>query len=43
MGATPPPRLAPGGGNEVEIREFDLAHGLFVEGGFKVGKSRAFA
>ncbi|MHC9084797.1 prolyl oligopeptidase family serine peptidase [Luteimonas sp. RIT-PG2_3] len=36
-------RLSPGGGDEVEIREFDLARGAFVEGGFKVDKSRAFA
>jgi prolyl oligopeptidase len=36
-------RLSPGGGDEVEIREFDIAKGEFVAGGFKVGKSRAFA
>lgn len=36
-------RLSPGGGDEVEIREFDLVKGSFVAEGFKVGKSRAFA
>ncbi|MCL6711798.1 prolyl oligopeptidase family serine peptidase [Pseudomonas sp. R2.Fl] len=36
-------RLSPGGGDEVEIREFDLATARFVDGGFRVGKSRAFA
>lgn len=36
-------RLSPGGGDEAEIREFDLAKGSFVADGFKVGKSRAFA
>lgn len=36
-------RLSPGGGDEVEIREFDLDKATFVPGGFKVGKSRAFA
>lgn len=36
-------RLSPGGGDEVEIREFDIAKGEFVTDGFKVGKSRAFA
>lgn len=36
-------RLSPAGGDEVEIREFDLARGAFVDGGFKVDKSRAFA
>ncbi|MFC4314164.1 prolyl oligopeptidase family serine peptidase [Steroidobacter flavus] len=36
-------RLSPGGGDEVEIREFDLSKGDFVTGGFRVGKSRAFA
>lgn len=36
-------RLSPGGGDEVEIREFDLAKGEFVTDGFRVGKSRAFA
>lgn len=36
-------RLSPGGGDEVEIREFNLAKGDFVADGFKVGKSRAFA
>lgn len=35
-------RLSPGGGDEVEIREFDLGKGAFVADGFKVGKSRAF-
>lgn len=36
-------RLSPGGGDEVEIREFDLTKGDFVVDGFRVGKSRAFA
>ncbi|GGD37106.1 prolyl oligopeptidase family serine peptidase [Pseudoxanthomonas indica] len=36
-------RLSPGGGDEVEIREFDIGQGAFVADGFKVGKSRAFA
>lgn len=36
-------RLSPGGGDEVEIREFDLSKNEFVSGGFRVGKSRAFA
>lgn len=36
-------RLSPGGSDEAEIREFDLTKGAFVAGGFKVGKSRAFA
>lgn len=36
-------RLSPGGGDEVEIREFDIAKGEFITDGFKVGKSRAFA
>ncbi|MCL7715534.1 prolyl oligopeptidase family serine peptidase [Stenotrophomonas mori] len=36
-------RLAPGGGDEVEIREFDLGRGDFVEDGFRVPRSRAFA
>lgn len=36
-------RLSPGGGDEVEIREFDLAQAAFVAGGFKVPRSRAFA
>src|SRR5690606_24038227 len=36
-------RLSPGGGDEVEIREFDLEAGAFVEGGFRVPRSRAFA
>lgn len=36
-------RLSPGGGDEAEIREFDLAKGDFVEGGFRVPKSRVFA
>lgn len=35
-------RLSPGGGDEVEIREFDVGKGAFVADGFKVGKSRAF-
>lgn len=36
-------RLSPGGGDEVEIREFDLDSGRFVDGGFRVPRSRAFA
>lgn len=36
-------RLSPGGGDEVEIREFDLDQGRFVAGGFKVPRSHAFA
>ncbi|WP_296246416.1 prolyl oligopeptidase family serine peptidase [uncultured Stenotrophomonas sp.] len=36
-------RLSPGGGDEVEIREFDLVGAAFVDNGFKVPKSRAFA
>ena len=36
-------RLSPGGGDEAEIREFDLVKGAFVADGFKVGKSRALA
>lgn len=36
-------RLSPGGGDEVEIREFDLEQGAFVEGGFHLPRSRAFA
>lgn len=36
-------RLSPGGGDEVEIREFDLAQGRFAADGFKVPRSRAFA
>ncbi|TWT20594.1 prolyl oligopeptidase family serine peptidase [Luteimonas wenzhouensis] len=36
-------RLSPAGGDEVELREFDLARGSFVEDGFRVPKSRAFA
>lgn len=35
-------RLSPGGGDEVEIREFDLNRGRFVDGGFQVPRSRAF-
>lgn len=35
-------RLSPGGGDETEIREFDLGKAAFVEGGFQVAKSRAF-
>lgn len=34
-------RLSPGGGEEVEIREFDLQTGEFVDGGLHVPKSRA--
>lgn len=36
-------RLSPGGGDEVEIREFDLSTGAFVKDGFRVERSRAFA
>lgn len=36
-------RLSPANGDEVELREFDLAEGRFVEDGFRVPKSRAFA
>jgi len=36
-------RLSPGGGDEVEIREFDLDAKQFVEGGFRTPKARAFA
>lgn len=36
-------RLSPGGGDEVEIREFDLDAAAFVEDGFRVPRSRAFA
>jgi prolyl oligopeptidase len=36
-------RLSPGGGDEVEIREFDLDQAKFVEGGFRTPKARAFA
>lgn len=36
-------RLSPAGGDEVEIREFDLAKGAFVDGGFRTPKARAFA
>jgi len=36
-------RLAPAGGDEVEIREFDLEAAEFVNDGFHIGKSRAFA
>lgn len=36
-------RLSPGGGDEVEIREFDLDRGTFVDGGFHIPRSRAFA
>lgn len=36
-------RLSPGGGDEVEIREFDLAAGEFVADGFRVPRARAFA
>ena len=35
--------LSPQGGDEVEFREFDLATGKFVEGGFRTPQSRAFA
>jgi prolyl oligopeptidase len=35
--------LAPAGGDEVELREFDLSKGVFIEGGFRtsVGKTDA--
>jgi len=36
-------RLSPAGGDEVEIREFDLAKADFVDAGFRVPKTRAFA
>ncbi|MBA3929725.1 MAG: hypothetical protein C0521_09065 [Xanthomonas sp.] len=36
-------RLSPAGGDEVEIREFDLDQARFVEGGFRTPKARAFA
>ncbi|HKR88877.1 MAG TPA: prolyl oligopeptidase family serine peptidase [Phenylobacterium sp.] len=35
--------LSPEGGDEVELREFDLDRGDFVEGGFRTPASRAFA
>jgi prolyl oligopeptidase len=34
--------LSPAGGDETELREFDLASGRFVENGFKAPASRAF-
>jgi len=36
-------RLSPGGSDEVELREFDLAAGRFVDGGFRTPASHAFA
>ena len=33
-------RLSPGGGDEVEVREFDLATARFVDGGFRVGQQQ---
>jgi prolyl oligopeptidase len=36
-------RLSPGGGDEVELREFDLSLGQFVEGGFRTPAARTFA
>lgn len=36
-------RLSPGGGDEVEIREFDLGQKRFIADGFRVPRSRAFA
>jgi len=36
-------RLSPAGSDEVELREFDLSAGQFVEGGFRTPASRAFA
>jgi len=35
--------LSPEGGDEVELREFDLTTGAFVQGGFRTPASRAFA
>ena len=35
--------LSPGGGDEVEIREFDLDHGQFVPNGFRMPKARSSA
>jgi prolyl oligopeptidase len=35
-------RLSPGGGDEVEIREFDLDRGQFVPNGFRMPKARNF-
>ena len=36
-------QLSPGGGDEVELREFDLEAGRFVEDGFRTPRSRAFS
>jgi prolyl oligopeptidase len=36
-------RLSPGGGDEVEIREFDLDRGQFVPNGFRMPKARSSA
>ena len=36
-------RLSPGGGDEVEIREFDLDTGKFVPNGFRMPKGRSYA
>lgn len=36
-------RLSPGGGDEVEVREFDLDRGQFVVNGFRMPKARNFA
>lgn len=36
-------RFSTGGGDDVEIREFDLDDGQFVDDGFRTGSSRAFA
>lgn len=36
-------RFSAGGGDNVEIREFDLEDGAFVDDGFHTGSSRAFA
>lgn len=36
-------RLSPAGSDEVELREFDLTTGQFVEGGFRTPASRSFA
>lgn len=35
--------LSPGGGDQTELREFDLPTGRFVDGGFHTPASRAFA
>jgi prolyl oligopeptidase len=35
--------LSPGGGDQTELREFDLSTGRFVDGGFETPASRTFA